>query len=353
MPGVARASLRPANVDAEAPALHVLDWVTLALQLDESATAFVNDSQLRLGCHRKSGDCAKPSPVPPAKPPFEHLLGRFVELEIRRFGNAGAFLAEPDAPANAPTLLLLGHEVEQGAREGNKVLVFVYLDSEGRPLATTNEPKLALGEVAFLRVSALTSFGAFLDWGLPKELLVPLREQTTELQVGDRHPIGLYIDDETGRLTGTMCVSEMLSTNARHLKLDQWVEGEAWRRDPEIGVFVIVDRTHVGLLPAHEPHSLRRGDKARFRVTNILPDGKIELSLRAPAHEQMRDDAAHVLASLKRPNSPLVGDHSNPQQIQAIFGLSKKAFKRAVGRLLKEGSVVLDADGHVKLKPSA
>jgi predicted RNA-binding protein (virulence factor B family) len=287
--------------------------------------------------------------VPPSNHSFAHLLGRFVELEIRRFGNAGAFLAEPDSGANAPTVLLLGAELEPGAKEGDCLRVFVYLDSEGRPLATTTEPKLALGEVAFLRVSALTSFGAFMDWGLPKELLVPLSEQTVELRVGDRQPIGLYVDEETGRLTGTMRVTELLSKDARHFDQDQWVQGESWRRDPEIGVFVIVERTHVGLLPAHEPHSLRRGDSARFRVTNILPDGKMELSLRAPAHEQMADDAAHVLTCLKRPGAAPVGDRSSPEQIQAVFGLSKKAFKRAVGRLLKEGQVELSPEGFVKL----
>lgn len=287
----------------------------------------------------------------PRRPIFEHLLGRRVELQIRRFGDAGAFLAEPGGANDAPTLLLLGHEIEQGAREGDRLSVFVYLDSEGRPLATTAEAKLALGEVAFLRVSALTSFGAFMDWGLPKELLVPLGEQTTELHVGDRHPVGLYIDDETGRLTGTMRVSEMLSKQAPHFAQDQWVDGEAWRRDPEIGVFVIVERTHVALLPVHEPHSLGRGDKARFRIANILPDGKLELSLRAHAHEQLADDAAHVLACLKRPGSPAVGDRTSPEAIQRHFGLSKKAFKRAVGRLLKQGAVALGPDGFVKLKP--
>lgn len=290
--------------------------------------------------------------MPPRRHPFEHLLGRFVELEIRRFGDAGAFLAELESADNAPTLLLLGQELEAGQREGDRLQVFVYLDSEGRPLATTSEPKLAMGEVAFLRVSAITSFGAFMDWGLPKELLVPLREQTGELRVGDRQPTGLYVDEETGRLTGTMRVSELLDKDTRDFDQDQWVEGEAWRRDPEIGVFVIVERTHLGLLPAHETHSLRRGDAARFRITNILPDGKMELSLRGHAHEELNDDAEHVLACLKRPGAPPLGDRSSPEQISEYFGLSKKAFKRAVGRLLKDGKVELTADGHVKPKQS-
>jgi uncharacterized protein len=278
--------------------------------------------------------------------PFQHLLGRRAEFEIRRFGDAGAFLAEPGSAASAPALLLLGREIPRDAREGDRVSAFVYLDSEGRPLATTTIPKLGLGEVAFLRVSSVTSFGAFVDWGLPKELLVPLAVQTQELQVGARHPFGLYVDDR-GRLTGTMRVSEMLTTRSEGFEQDEWVDGEAWRKDPEIGVFVIVERAFVGLVPTHEPHDLERGEAARFRVTNILADGKMELSLRAPAHEQLEDDGEHVLSVLRRPGTPPVGDSSSPEELRAVFGLSKKAFKRAVGRLLRLKAVELTSQGTV------
>jgi predicted RNA-binding protein (virulence factor B family) len=275
-------------------------------------------------------------------------LGRRTELEIRRFGDAGAFLAERDSAPSAPTLLLLGREIPEGAREGDAVSAFVYQDSEARPLATTKMPKLALDEVAFLRVTSVTSFGAFVDWGLPKDLLVPLATQTKELHVGERHPIGLYLDDR-GRLTGTMRISEMLSTRAEGFEQDEWVDGEAWRKDPEIGVFVIVERAFVGLIPAQEPNSLGRGDAARVRVTNILPDGKMELSLRAPIHEQLEDDVDHVLDVLQRPGTPPVGDGSSPELLRDLFGLSKKAFKRALGRLLKQGAVHVTPDGYVRL----
>ena len=285
--------------------------------------------------------------MPNPRAPFTHLLGRFVELELRRFGDAGAFLAEVDSEPSAPTLLLLGREIAAGAREGDRVSVFVYQDSEGRPLATTTTAKLALGEVAFLRVSALASFGAFVDWGLPKELLVPFSEQTGELHVGARQPIGVYLDDR-GRLTGTMRVAEMLSTRSRGFEQDAWVDGEAWRNDPEIGLFVIVERAFVGLLPQGEPHTLGRGDAASFRITNILPDGKLELSLRAHAHEQLADDAEHVLDRLMQLGAPLVGDQSSPEQLRELFGLSKKAFKRAVGRLLKQQAVEITPQGHVR-----
>jgi uncharacterized protein len=274
------------------------------------------------------------------------LLGRRVTLTIRRFGSPGALLA-----VNAKEeILLLGNEIPEGAAVGDEVPVFVYLDSEARPIATTREPKLEIGQVAFLEVTQLTSFGAFVDWGMPKELLVPFAEQTTEMRAGERYAIGLYLD-ESGRFAGTMKVSEILD-RGRHdaeWKEDEWVEGEAWRNDPEIGLFVIVERAFVGLVPAAEPHALTRGQAARFRVTNILRDGRIELSLRKHAHEELADDAKAILAVLGRPNAPKIGDRSSPDAIRDAFGLSKKAFKRAVGRLLKERSVVIAPDGTLSI----
>jgi predicted RNA-binding protein (virulence factor B family) len=282
----------------------------------------------------------------PALPPVHHLLGRFATLEIRRFGSPGAFLAEKGTNPEAATVLLLGPEIPEGAREGDESAVFITLDSEGRPLATTKVPKLELGEVTFLTVTACTEFGAFVDWGLPKELLVPFAEQTKKPSVGEAHPIGLYLDN-SGRLAGTMRVSELLGAASSGFTAGEWVEGEAWRDDPEIGLFAILERRFVGLLPKYEPHTLSRGQAARFRVTHVHPDGKVELSLRARAHEELENDAQKILDLLKRPGAPKLGDRSDPQQIRDLFGLSKKAFKRAVGRLLKHQLVDIDEQGHV------
>jgi predicted RNA-binding protein (virulence factor B family) len=228
--------------------------------------------------------------------------------------------------------------------------VFVHLDSEERPIATTRVPKLTLGEVAFLAVSAVTPIGAFADWGLGKELLVPFAEQSKELVVGERHPIGLYLD-KSGRLAGTMYVTELFGDRRRVVR-DEWIEGEAWRNDPEIGLFVILERAFVGLVPASEPHALQRGQAARFRVAETLPDGKLVLSLRQHAYQELAADAANILAVLTRPGAPRVGDRSDPEAIRALFGLSKKAFKRAVGHLLKRGAVTIDPMGVVvAIKP--
>jgi predicted RNA-binding protein (virulence factor B family) len=143
---------------------------------------------------------------------------------------------------------------------------------------------------------------------------------------------------------GTMRVSELLAERGR-FELDEWVDGESWRLEPEIGTFVIVERKFVGLVPASEPHGLSRGEAARFRVAHVQPDGKIELSLRGHAHEELEADAARILLALRRPNAPRVGDRSEPALVRAAFGMSKKAFKRAAGRLLKEGVAAFDAEG--------
>jgi predicted RNA-binding protein (virulence factor B family) len=283
--------------------------------------------------------------------PLDDLLGRTATLAIRRFGSPGAFLGLDDRE-NGEVVLLLGSEIPEGAKEGDALEVFVHRDSEGRPLATRRRPKVELGQVAFLAVTSTTEFGAFVDWGLEKELLVPFAQQTTDLVVGARHPVGLYVDD-TGRLAGTTRVSELLrGTRAARWELDAWVDGEAWRNDPDIGLFVIVERAFVGLVPASEPHPLARGEAARFRITNVLPDGKIELSLRGHAHEELARDAHHILRALGRPDTPPVGDRSSPEVIREVFGLSKKAFKRAVGRLLKERAVSVDEKGIVTVAPT-
>lgn len=282
--------------------------------------------------------------------PYADLLGRIVELPILRFGPPGAFLSVlPGEPfPGAPVLLLPRSEVPPGAKEGDLLQVFVYLDSDDRPIATMRDPRLALGEVAFLEVTDTTSFGAFVDWGLVKELLVPKGEQIRPVFRGERHPVGLFVD-ESGRLCGTMKVSEMLRA-VGEFTLDEWVPGEAWRKEPDLGVFVILERRFVGLLPASEHTTLGRGEQADFRVSSVLPDGKVEVSLRAHAFEEVEADAQRILTGLGEPAAPKVGDRTSPEEIRARFGLSKKAFKRAVGRLLKAGSVTIDGEGFLRLR---
>ena len=276
---------------------------------------------------------------------FKALLGRATTLAVRRFTPSGAFLADPANTAeDAACLLLIGSEIPLGAQVGDLLDVFVYLDSEDRPLATTRTPKLSLGEVCFLRVTSCTSFGAFVDWGLAKELLVPFKEQTRELHVGSREPIGVYLDD-SGRLAGTMRVAELLDLEPSNFSEDQWLEGEAWRNDPEVGLFAILERRFLGMVPASEPHRLTRGQAARFRVSHLHADGKVELSLRGHAHEELENDAETVLRIIAKPGALPVSDRSSPEQLRELFGLSKKAFKQALGTLYRKRHIRLERDG--------
>jgi len=279
---------------------------------------------------------------------IDELLGTHVNLRVRRIAQAGAVLAvdDRDESDDAETIVLPDREVPADLKAGDRITVFVYPDSDDRVIATTAEPKLARGEVAFLEITSVTQIGAFADWGLGKELLIPYAEQSKELHAGERQPIGLYLD-KSGRLAGTMFVGDMLQRTPRGIARDSWVPGEAWRNDPDIGLFAILERTFVGLVPASDPHPPRRGEAATFRVAHVLPDGKVVLSLRQHAHKELETDAATILKVLARPGVPPVGDRSDPDLIRELFGLSKKAFKRAVGTLLKQRQVRLDADGCV------
>jgi uncharacterized protein len=278
-------------------------------------------------------------------------LGHVVSLVVVGLGPHGARLGPEIGEAEPTTVLLPRRETPDETKLGEVLDVFVYQDSEDRYVATLSRPKVELDEVAFLEVTDVAPFGAFCNWGLAKDLLVPRAEMTTELAVGDRHPIGLYVDD-SGRLAGTMRVTERL--RARHgYRVGDWAEGEAWRRDAGRGVFVILDRRYVALLPESEPHRLGRGDAARFRVSKVHPDGKLEVSLRDLAHKEADKDAEKILSVLRDKPTTRIGDHSPPEQIQALFGLSKKAFKRAVGGLFKRGEVQIDPQGYVTpTKPS-
>jgi hypothetical protein len=283
--------------------------------------------------------------------PHQELLGRTVTLVVDRLVPPGAMLRASTPSNEAPlgtardVVLLPRNEVTEDLAAGDALDVFVYLDSDDRPIATRKAPLVELDEVAFLEVTDVGRIGAFVHWGPVKELLVPHAEQTQPLRVGDRHPIALYLD-LSGRLAGSMRVTERLKAIGVFQE-DEWVDGEAWRKEPGVGVFVIVERAFVGLVPEHEPHTLRRGEAGRFRITHVHPDGRIELSLRGHAHEEVVRDADTILAFLEAGRGPRIGDRSSPEELRALFGLSKKAFKRAVGRLYKERTVMIDDSGYL------
>ena len=238
-------------------------------------------------------------------------------------------------------VLLPKKQVPHGIEPGDPVEVFLYKDSSDRLIATTNEPKITLGELAVLKVVETGRIGAFLDWGLEKDLLLPFKEQTTKVEKGDECLVSLYID-KSGRLCATMKVYPRLSTDSPYKK-DDMVSGIVYDRSDEFGVFVAVDNKYSARIPKKEVFGkIHVGSKVDARVAAVKEDGKLDLSVREKIPQQMEKDAEKVLRVMEGYGNRLpFTDKADPERIKKELGMSKAAFKRAVGRLLKEGKIVI------------
>ena len=272
-------------------------------------------------------------------------IGEKQELELIKKVDFGVYLAESrDAQER---VLLPKKEVESGMDCGSRVEVFLYKDSQDRLIATRREPLVTLGRTALLKVKDVTKIGAFLDWGLEKDLLLPFHEQTTKVYPGDECVVALYLD-KSSRLCATMKVYPYLSKSSPYQIEDQ-VRGRVYELSGNFGAFVAVDDRYSGLIPKHEvTDALRVGSIVRARVTGVKEDGKLDLSIREKAYLQMDDDAEDILQVIEEYDGVLpFDDKVSPEVIKREFGLSKNAFKRAVGRLMKQGKVEI-RDGKIR-----
>lgn len=222
---------------------------------------------------------------------------------------------------------------------GDEMEVFVYLDSKDRPIATTREPILTVGKTALLKVTSVTKIGAFMDWGLEKDLFLPFKQQTERVKQGDEVICGLYID-KSGRLCATMKVYEYLGI-ASGVKVGDEVTGRVYEISDNFGAFVAVDDKYSALIPKKEMFGkIRVGDVDKYRVIAITDEGKLTLANRKPAYLQMDEDAKKVLSVIKEFDGVLpFTDKASPEVIKREFGMSKNEFKRAVGRLYKERKI--------------
>lgn len=261
-------------------------------------------------------------------------LGKKVRLMIVKQVDFGVYLGN-----SQEKVLLPKKEVPKGAELGDPVEVFLYKDSSDRLIATTGEPKITLGELKVLKVADTGKIGAFLDWGLPKDLLLPFREQTGKVKKGDEILVSLYVD-KSDRLCATMKVYEKLRQDPPYQKDDR-VEGIIYDSSDNFGMFVAVDDCYSALIPKREVFGdMRVGDRIQARVVRVKEDGKMDLAVREKAFMQMDADAKMVLKKIQENGGRLpFTDKAEPEQIKKEFGLSKNAFKRAVGRLLKEGKI--------------
>ena len=261
-------------------------------------------------------------------------LGKRQVLTVVKKVDFGVYLGSDEEK-----VLLPKKQVPEGVEPGDPIEVFLYKDSDDRLIATTNEPKLELGELAVLDVVDTSKFGAFLDWGLEKDLFLPFKQQTAKVEKGDQCLVSLYID-KSQRLCATMRVYEHLSTDSTYKKDDE-VSGIIYDVSDNFGAFVAVDNQFSALIPKKDSFgNLRVGQTVSARVAAVKADGKLDLSLKDKIPMQMDKDAQLILKRMEERGGVLpFTDKADPEIIKKEFNMSKNAFKRAVGRLLKEKKV--------------
>lgn len=280
-------------------------------------------------------------------------LGKIQKLIVQRKSSFGLFLCDiPEKPSAADgwdvkekSVLLPNRYVTETMGIGSEVEVFILRDSEDRLVATTRRPFLEVGDLAVLSVADITKVGAFLHWGLEKDLFLPYDEQTRHIKRGDAVLVLAYVD-RSGRISATMRTNRAFQ-RPKNLRENDRVQGVVYATHPEIGVFVLVEGQYNGrIAPNQQIGALRPGQEVTARVQGIKPDGKIDLSMQSRAHEVLDQDAGEIARMLRANGNYLrVNDHSSPEEIRRLFGMSKAQFKRAVGRLLKKRQIRFEEGG--------
>lgn len=271
-------------------------------------------------------------------------LGKYQELEVCKKTDFGVYLCEPGLEKDQ-RILLPKKEVPELTDLNDMIKVFIYKDSEDREIATTAKVPLTIGSTALLKVKETTKIGAFLDWGLLKDLLLPFKEQTYKVKEGDELLVSLYVD-KSNRLCATMKVYDFLESNRDYQEGDM-VSGLAYDHIDAFGTFVAVDNIFSALIPNNELFKpLNLGENVQARIAKITEDGKLTLSLRDKSYIQMDFDADMILQHLKDAGGFLpYHDKSDAEDIKNKFHISKNAFKRAIGKLYKNKVINIEDDG--------
>ncbi|MBD5470279.1 MAG: S1 RNA-binding domain-containing protein [Lachnospiraceae bacterium] len=271
-------------------------------------------------------------------------LGKKQTLTVVKEVDFGIYLAEEPEASVDERVLLPKKQVPSGCRIGDALEVFLYKDSKDRLIATTNTPKITVGEVGRLKVSQITKIGAFLDWGLEKDILLPYKEQMGKFNEGDEVLVTIYVD-KSSRLAATMNVYHCLSTDSDYKK-DDTVTGTVYQIHEEAGAYVAVDDRYSALIPKRELFGkIKVGDVVRARVAGVKADGKLDLCVREKAYIQMVKDARKLVEIMNDLGGALpFTDKAAPELIRQETDMSKNEFKRAVGNLLKNGKIVIEED---------
>lgn len=270
-------------------------------------------------------------------------IGTDNTLTIARQTQFGLYLEDQDGNE----VLLPNKYVPNQFEIGQEVTVFVYLDHEQRPVATTLEPHIYINEFALLRVNHINELGAFLGWGLEKDLFVPFREQARKMEKGKRYLVYLYLDEKTGRLVASSKTNQFLSNDNLKVQLGDEVD-LIISHITEAGVNVIVNERYKGLLYKNEIYDdgIKPGDRMIGYVKNIRPDNKLDISLQQPGYEGVAPSSEKVLEELRANRGFLrLNDDSHPEDIKSVLKMSKKTFKKAIGLLYREKKIEIKSDG--------
>ena len=270
-------------------------------------------------------------------------IGKYNTLTILRDTKVGLFLGNGN---EAEDILLPNKYVPKEFTIGEEFTVFVYLDHEERPVATTLEPYILLNEFALLRVNYVNQIGAFMDWGMEKDILVPFKEQARPMEKGKRYLVYLYMDEKTNRLVASSKTNQFLNNDEITVENGEEVDLIV-SHITEVGINVIINEKHKGLLYKNEVYEdLRTGDRIVGYIKNIRPDGKIDVSAVKLGFEKVEPSAQSILDELKASRGFLrLNDDSNPDDIKTVLKMSKKTFKKAIGTLYKEKKIEIKEDG--------
>ncbi|WFA09178.1 S1-like domain-containing RNA-binding protein [Tissierella sp. Yu-01] len=270
-------------------------------------------------------------------------IGEIQKLKIKRFTSVGAFLNEDKVEDE--DILLPKAQIPEGAKVDDEVEVMVYRDSKDRIIATTNKPKITLGELGHLMVVSSSKIGHFLDWGLEKDLFMPFAETVGHVEKGKTYLVGVYLD-KSKRLCATMKVKDMLSTESPYKENDR-AKGTIYSINRDFGAFVAVDDKYDGLIHKRELLGVYEvGEIVEVRINKVLEDGKLDLSLRDRGYIQMDDDINIITDKLKANGGKLnLNDKSSPDKIRNELQISKSGFKRAIGRMYRDGIINITDNG--------
>lgn len=267
--------------------------------------------------------------------------GDYNTLKVLRETGFGVYLDD-----GYEGILLPKRFVPEGIKPGDELKVFVYYDSEDRLIATTQQPKAKVGDIVKLKAVTITKQGAFLDWGLMKDLFVPKSKQLSGMREGGEYIVKIYIDEQTGRVTATEKVERLLSNEPLTVKEMDEVDLLIFR-GTDIGYLVIINNLHTGVLHFNEVYrDVDIGDKFRGYIKKIRPDNKIDVVIGKPGYSRVEDEEGKVLRLLQQNNGYLpYHDKSSPEEIYSFFGMSKKTFKMTTGSLFKQRKIVFTKTG--------